>query len=138
MLFAFAVLISLIFHILIIFSIYYPGNYLSLPLTAGMIFSWLYTSAAIKDIGAAQKEFSFNFFLSKLHPLHSYGLIFLLLYALFNFVKTFTTDNGTGWVDFDPGYHKLRGISGFWLLFYALGLTASYLKVVLFKGEQKE
>jgi hypothetical protein len=109
-----------------------------MPLTAGMIFSWLYTSAAIKDINAAQKEFNFKVFLSKLHPLHSYGLIFLLIYTLFNFIKTFTTDTGTEWVDFDPDYNKLRGISGFWLLFYALGLTASYLKVVLFKGDQKK
>jgi len=102
-----------------------------------MIFSWLYTSATIKDISASQAEFSFSVLMAKLHPLHRYFLVFLLLYAVFNFVKTFTTDNGTDWVDFDPGYNKLRGISGFWLFFYTLGLSASYLKV-LFEGKQKK
>ena len=100
-----------------------------MPLTAGMIFSWLYSSSTIKDIRASQKDFSFKYLLSHLHPVIKYSLMLLALYVIVNFVNTFSAHTGDNWVDFDLDYNKLRGISGFWLLFYVLGLSSSYLKV---------
>ena len=132
-LFIFVFIVSLILHILIVFSIYSPGNFISMPLTAGMIFSWLYTSATIKDLNASQKDFSFKIFLAKIHPTLKYFIIFLALYTLVNFVNTFSAQQGNSWVDFDLGHNKLRGISGFWVLFYMVGLTASYIKVKFVK-----
>ena len=103
-----------------------------------MVFSWLYSSSVIKDISAGQKDFTFKWLFSALHPVLKYALLLLAVYALLNFVKTFSDNSGESWLDFDPDYNKLRGISGFWLLFYMLGLSASYLKVKFSRGEQKE
>ena len=135
-LFAVVFIVSLLLHFLITFSIYYPGNFLTMPLTAGMIFSWLYTSSIIKDISSAHKDFSFKIILSKIYPALKYILIFLALYAVINFVKTFSPTSGESWVDFDLDYNRLRGISGFWLLFYMLGLSASLLKVKFINEDQ--
>jgi len=135
LLFTFALIVSLILHILITFSIYYPGNFITMPITAGMVFSWLYTSSTIKHIGSSHKEFSFKIILSKIHPVLKYTLMFLIIYVILNFVKTFTPQSGDSWVDFNLDYNKLRGVSGFWLLFYMVGLSASYLKAEFSKED---
>jgi hypothetical protein len=106
-----------------------------MPLTAGMIFSWLYSSSTIKDINASQKDFSFKYLLSQLNPILKYTLLLLGLYAVVNFINTFSVHSGDSWVDFDLDYKRLRGISGFWLLFYTVGLTSSYLKVKWLKKD---
>ena len=136
LLFAFALTISLILHIIITLSVYYPGNFITMPLTAGMIFSWLYTSSIIKDSSSSHKNFSFKIILSKIYPVFKYILLFLGLYAVINFVNTFSPQTGKNWVDFELDYNKLRGISGFWLFFYTLGLYASILKVKFFNKDQ--
>ena len=133
LLFTLALIVSLILHILIVFSVYYPGNFISMPLTAGMIFSWLYTSSTIKDLNTSQKDFSFKIFLANIHPVLRYFLLFLALYALVNFINTFSAQQGSSWVDFDLGHNKLKGISGFWILFYMVGFVASYIRAKLVK-----
>lgn len=99
-----------------------------MPLTAGMIFAWLYTSSTIKDLNSSQKDFSFKIFLTKIHPVLKYFIIFLAIYTLVNFINTFSAQQGNNWVDFDLGQDKLRGISGFWMLFYFVGLTTAFVK----------
>lgn len=138
LLFAFAAFVSLILHILIIFSVYFPANFISMPLTGGMIFSWLYSSSIIKDISLSRKDFNFKFILTSIHPFLKYILAFLVVYTFVNFINTFSVHSGESWVDFDLDYNRLRGISGFWLLFYIVGLLSSYLKVKLLKEDQKE
>lgn len=128
LLFVFAFIVSLILHILITLSIFYPGNFITMPLTAGMIFSWLYSSSIIRDISSSHKEFSFKIILSKIYPVLKYILIFLALYAIINFVNTFSPQSGESWVDFDLNYSKLRGISGFWLLFLRTGIIRQSFK----------
>ena len=131
--FAIAVSVSLVLHLLIVFSIYHPGNALSMPLTAGMVFSWLYTSSTIKDLYYNQKEFEFKTFLNAIPFLLKYLLLFLAIYSVINFANSFSSQYDDSWIDFDLDYQKLRGISAFWIFFYMVGLTTSYLKAILNK-----
>lgn len=126
-LFSAAVVISLVLHLLIIFKIYHPGNMIIMPLTIGMVFGWLYTSGVIKDILPGQDSV-YRSLLQKLPPSIKYILVFIVLYSFSNFVHTMSFQQGAGWVDFDLNYNKLRGISGFWLLFYMIGFTGAYMK----------
>lgn len=128
-LFIFALAVSCILHILIIFAVYYPGNFVVMPLTAGMVFSWLYFSGVIKDFSSGQKEFHTKLFLSKIPSGLKYILMFSAVYALFNFIGSISVGNQGGWVDFELGQDELSGISGFWILFYMLGFTASFIKI---------
>ncbi len=121
-------ILSLILHLFIVLSIYYPGNMITILLTAGMFFSWLYISSTIKDFSSEDNEFSFLQFFQKLPSVLKYTLMFFTLYAFINFVITLSFDSGTGWVDFELGHDKLRGISGFWLFFYLLAFGVAHLK----------
>ena len=126
--FLIAFLASLVLHILIVLSIYYPGTMLTLILSAGMFFSWLYVSNTLKDLSGEDKDFHILQFFQKLPPALRYLLIFFALYAFINFVITLSFDSDIGWVDFELGHDKLRGISGFWLFFYLLAFATAYLK----------
>ena len=129
LIFTFALFVSLVLHILITFNFYFPGNIITMPLTGGMLFAWLYSSAVLKDISASRKDFSFKFLLSHFHPFIKYSLLLLTVYAIFNFFNTFSLYSDENWLDLDLDYNKLRGISGFWIVFYMLGLFGSILKV---------
>jgi hypothetical protein len=129
LLFAFALLVSIALHVLITFSVYLPDNIITMPLTGGMFFGWLYSSAVLKDISATQKNFSFKSLISYIHPLLKYSLILLAVYAFFTFFNTFSAQSNDSWLDFNLDYSRLRGISAFWLLFYMVGLAGSILKI---------
>lgn len=135
LLFIFALAVSCILHILIIFEVYYPGNFIVIPLSVGMIFSWLYFSGFIKDYSSTKKEFQSRLFFSKIPSGLKYTLIFLAAYALFNFIGLISVENQGGWVDFELSKDELSGISGFWILFYMLGFTASFMKVKLLNDD---
>jgi hypothetical protein len=123
-----AFLTSFVIHLLIVLSVYYPDTTISIVLSAGMFFSWLFVSTTLKDFSGENKDFDFKSFLKRLPPSLKNLLIFFALYAFINFVITLSFDSGSGWVDFDLGHGKLRGISGFWLFFYLLAFSVAYLK----------
>jgi len=126
--FSIAFIISLSLHLLIVLSIYYPGMIVTILLTAGMFFSWLFVSNTLKDLSSENKDFHFLELFQKLSPILKYTLIFFALYAFINFVITLSFDSSAGWVDFELGHEKLRGISGFWMFFYLLAFSVAYIK----------
>lgn len=132
-----AFLISFFLHLLIVIKIYHPGNMLVMPITIGMVFGWLYTSGIIKDYLDGTKS-SFSKVLQITPAVLKYILGFTLLYSIFNFLYTFSVQYGEGWVDFGLDHNKLRGISGFWLLFYMIGFTGAFLKYYIFPSTGKK
>ena len=128
-----AYILSLIIHLLIVLSVYYPDTIVSILLTAGMFFSWLYVSNTLKDLFSEDKNFHFLQVFQKLPATLKYALIFFAFYAFINFIITLSFDSGSGWVDFKLGHDKLRGISGFWLFFYLLAFATAYLKNKIMK-----
>ncbi len=130
-LFLIAFLVSFVLHLLIVMSIYHPGSIFTLTVTSGMFISWFYVSATLKDLNDEKKDFNTLHFFQSFSIISKYFLVFLTIYALINFALTFSSDPGNGWVDFNLGHDELRGISGFWLLFYFLAYTTNTLKIKL-------
>lgn len=127
--FAAAFFIGLTLHLLIVLMIYYPGNFISMPLTGGMFLAWLFTSSTIKNLhGAEPPKMSLKDIVQKLPRILRYTLLFFSFYAAINFIITLSVNASQGWVDLDLSHDKLRGISGFWMLFYGLGYAAAYIE----------
>ncbi|MCB0284156.1 MAG: hypothetical protein H6627_12780 [Calditrichae bacterium] len=121
--------LSLFLHLLIVTMTFHPGNVLSMPFTAGMLIAWLYASRTIKDIyNDSENNLSFKSILFKLPQTQRYILLFLTFYAIINFITTLSAESGNGWVDLNLSHDKLRGISGFWILFYAIGYAAAHIE----------
>jgi len=126
--FSFLFIVSLLFHLLIVLKIFYPESYLSIPLTLGMLLSWLIASKTIKEDIVDDSDNIFQAIKNRTPAWIKYTFIFFVIYTISNFLLTLSVDHGNGWVDFNPGHNKLRGISGFWLLFYATGFLSTQLK----------
>ena len=127
LLFLIAFCVALILHLLIVLMIYHPGTMISMPVTAGMIFSWLYTSRVIKDLNH-EKKVTWQNIKIVLPFWLKYALYFFIIYAFINFVIALSLESGHGWVELQLDHDKLRGISGFWVLFYATGFSAAWIK----------
>ncbi len=135
--FSSAVFISFVLHLLIVLKIYHPGNIVIMPLTIGMVFGRLYTSGTIRDF-LSENNYTFGNLLQKIPSVLKYILGFVFLYSVFNFFYTFSVHQGEGWVDFNLDHNKLRGISGFWILFYMIGFTGAFLKNYVFHSLDKK
>ncbi len=119
-------LISVGLHLGVAFSFYYPGSLVVGPLTAGMFLAWLFSSRLIAAIIRATPDDAspFAYLGSLIDPLYKYPLIFILLYALSNFFMSLSpAPAGSGLFDLNITPQKLRGLSGFWIFFYALAVV---------------
>lgn len=112
--------LSLTLHLLIALSLYYPDNSISFGLSAGMFPAWLFVSKSLRELSAQNPDFNPLHFFRTFPPFLKYSLMFFAFYALINFALIFSVDTGNGWLQLNPGHERLRGISGFWPLFYVL------------------
>ena len=119
--------ISLIVHILAVLNIYTPPNFVTILLTAGIIIVWLESSKNVRRVfkqNEAVNPWKKAFAVCPV-PI-KYLTCFLILYALINFGFIRSFKGGEGYIDASISFQKVRGISGFWLAFYALGLSIGY------------
>lgn len=121
-------LISLIFHLLCVLKIFYPDSFFTLPLTAGMVFSWLFSSSVIKDKKTANENLSYRELFGKIPFILRTFTLISMGYGIINFFTHMSVREEEGWVDFDLSHEKLSGLSGFWIAFYMIGLCAAWLK----------
>ncbi len=131
LLFGLLLLVSLGLHLGVAFRLCFPGPFLVFPLTAGLFFAWLYSSRIISDTirRAPENESPFAFLASFIPAGLKYPLIFLLLYALSNFFMSLApASSGGGLFDLTIDPHKLRGLSGFWMFFYALAAVMARVR----------
>ena len=133
--------ISLIVHLLAVFNIYIVSNIVVLILTAGIIFVWLQSSKYLKLMHEQNEtsnpwKMAFDICPAWL----KYSIYFLIIYALFNFARTMSFIGGEGYINTNISSDKLRGISGFWLAFYAFGVSIAYavfVKEKMTNGSEK-
>jgi hypothetical protein len=122
-LFLAAFIISLLLHLLIVLSVYFPDGIITLVFSVGMFFSWLIISRVFRELVDQNPEFNLLQFFRAFPPIFKYVLSFYAFYALINFTLTFSVETGTGWVEFNLSPDKLRGISGFWPFFYLFAFS---------------
>ncbi len=93
-----------------------------------MFGAWLIASRGIRSCIHAVPESGNPIYVcfGKLHPVYRYGLAFLLIYTLLNFFMSLPwPHSGNALFDWKITPVKLRGLSGFWLLFYSLAAVFS-------------
>lgn len=112
---------SLLIHILIMMRYYRPGFLTVSLLTAGMFLAWFHTSNRIKLLADHfPADNPWKRFVSSSPDLLKFIVGFIILYALINLFISMRAASGPGLFNTDIPYYKLRGLSGFWMAFFAL------------------
>ena len=65
-------------------------------------------------------------------------LYFFILYAVINFIVAVDARPTEGYFDFDVSQSKLRGLSGFWIVFYYLATLVGFALVEMDKHSESE
>ncbi len=116
--------ISIFFHILSVLRVYLIPMTIVMILTAGMLISWLQTSHYLKGIlQLDHKTNPWKHAFNNLPEWFKYLTYFILVYALVNFLFIMDFKGKAGYFDLSLSFNKLRGLSGFWMAFYLLGLA---------------
>ncbi len=118
--------LDLVLHILISLNRFLPSFFISTIFSGLMFISWFYAGRILRTVedaaGASASVLQLFKAIPYLLRLASY---FFIVYALANFFLTMEAHTAPGWIDTHPGFLKLRGISGFWVMFafvaYILG-----------------
>lgn len=122
-----ALILSLLIHLLAVLQIYQASAGVIFLLSLGILFTWLQASAQIKIFKLRDEQKNPWKEAWKLCPgWMKYLLYFMILYALFNFALSVQPDHTPGYINTSVSPAKLRGISGFWLVFYMFGLNIGY------------
>jgi hypothetical protein len=123
---------SSVMHILILLQHYVPGLIPVLTLTMFMFLAWLYSSKRLKALpGQFPGENPWRLVFKKSPAWLRYFVIFLLLYAVINFVMSIKIDTGSAFYNTTIPYYKLRGISGFWIAFFGLAYLVQRMVRIL-------
>lgn len=130
-------IISLFVHFLTLTSLYIVSNITIMALTTGMFLAWLQGSKMLKEI---YKKHENN------HPLKQimiscpswlkYTFYFIIIYSVINFAVSVKLPADQSFFNFRVSDNKLRGISGFWLAFYAFGFLVNFTAGRLGIGSQ--
>jgi len=64
--------------------------------------------------------------------------LFFHFYAVLNFALMMSFGSSNNYLNFEVSQSKLRGLSGFWMAFYALGLVFGYALNIHLKNFQEE
>ena len=125
---AFGFMLSLVIHLLALLNLYLVPNTAIMILTAGILLVWLQSSKNLKILHQAYPD---------QHPWKTvfnicpewvkYILYFFIIYAILNFALMMSFGSGDKYLNFDISHSKLRGLSGFWMVFYVLGLIFGYV-----------
>lgn len=119
-------LVSIGIHLLAVLNIYLIPNSLVFVLTAGALLAWLQSSRNMKTLHQAHPDLHpWKAAFKSCPPWLKYLTYFLFIYALFNFAMVMSFKGGDGYLNFIISQKKLRGLSGFWIAFYGLGLSSA-------------
>ncbi|MBN1408857.1 MAG: hypothetical protein JW956_13755 [Calditrichaceae bacterium] len=136
---AIGLVFSLIIHLIAISDWYQVSNTIIMILTAGILLVWLQSSKNLKVLHKAYPD---------QHPWKTvftigpewakYLLYFFIFYAVLNFALMMSFGSSNNYLNFEVSQSKLRGLSGFWMAFYALGLVFGYALNIHLKNFQEE
>lgn len=114
--------LSLAIHLLTVTQVYLVPNFIIFVLTAGILMVWLSSSRLLKNMQSDHDMINaWKWVFSSAAAWLKYLTVFFIAYAVVNFAMSVSTQPAGGYIDLDVSQQKLRGLSGFWLAFYALG-----------------
>jgi len=120
-------LISLTVHLLTVLNIFLAPSAVTISLTIGILLVWLQSSRQIKLFLAEDNERNPWKSAFALCPSWvKYVTYFFAVYAFINFAISAEIDHTAAYINLNVSQPRLRGLSGFWLAFYALGLSIGY------------
>lgn len=120
-------LLCMAIHLIVVLKIFNIPKLIVMLLTIGMIFLWLQTSRYIKNLSDEMKiTHPWKHTFSQVPDWIKYLLYFFVVYAVLNFIVAVDARPSEGFFDFDVSQSKLRGLSGFWIVFYYLAVLVGY------------
>lgn len=127
---------SLVFHIFIYLEVYLPQNWIIITMTSGIILSWLYSSRTMRQHKNASPESNPWVDLFGNVPVWlKYFTYMVIVYSVVNFISSMSFKSGSGYINTNVSAVKLRGLSGFWLAFYATGFSLGIGSVIYEKNK---
>ena len=135
----FCFLASIIVHVLIVTGLYSPGLIVSVALSALMVLAWLISGSMVKLLPEYYPDQNpWILVYEKSKAWLKWPVIFLFVYAILNFILSIRIDEGQEYFHSTVPYHKIRGISGFWMAF--IGMTFLIHQTVnnLINGPEKQ
>lgn len=118
---------SFIIHVLAALNLYTASNTVIMILSAGILIVWLQSSKNMKTIyKSIPEKHPWKTIFSYCPHWAKYLFYFFLVYAVINFGLTMSFGKGDDFLNFEVSQVKIRGISGFWLAFYLLGIIFGY------------
>ena len=118
--------VSLGIHFLTMFNVVKAPGWLLLAVTGWMFLVWMMTSGYIRQIG--QMEDVRNPWKEAMRHCPAwleYLTYFFIVYAIVNFTFSVSFEPTQGFFNLDVPRHKIRGLSGFWLAFFSMGIAIS-------------
>ena len=116
---------SLVIHIMTVMHLYLVSTSIMMIITAGVLIVWLQTSKNMKSTLSKNTDIHpWKFIVQNCPGWMGYFLYFLIVYAIANFALVMNFSTGSGYIDLSVSQPKLRGLSGFWLVFYMLGIMS--------------
>lgn len=112
--------LSLLVHILTLTEIYFVSKISLGALTVGIVAIWLSASAFVKDSAPADEN-PWKMVFTSIPDWLRYAFFTIIIYVLVNSFFSFEFKPEKGYLDTSISPSKIRLLSGFWLLFYALG-----------------
>lgn len=116
--------VDLVLHIFISLGRYQPSMLVSTTFTALMFIAWFYIMRSVRALEQQKNDVNplVKLFTALPYPMRLTAY-FLIVYALANFILTLETHTAPGLIDTHPSLLKLRGISGFWIMFSFLAFV---------------
>ncbi len=121
--------LSLLIHFLTWANWYLISNFTVLLFTAGVLIVWLQSGHTVKEIEPDETHSNSWSRMFALCPIWlKYVTFFLIIYGVLNFILSAEFHNGNRWIDLQVSRNKIRGVSGIWMAFYAVGFMVGYVK----------
>ena len=123
-------LLSITVHLAAVLHLYFVPNSVIILFSLGMLFVWLQAGTQIKIFREEDERINpWRAAWSFCSPWLKYLFYFSAVYALVNFAAALEPAQQAGYIDLNVSQAKLRGISGFWPVFYLFGVIAGYAAV---------
>ncbi len=127
---------SFVLHLVIYLELYLPHSWVILIMTSGIILSWLYSSRIMRHHKSEYPGGNPWVDLFSLIPVWlKYFTYMVIVYSFVNFISSLSFKSGGGYIDSNVSAIKLRGLSGFWLAFYAIGFSLGLGSVIRDKNK---
>jgi len=121
--------LSLLIHLVTWANLYLISNFTVMIFTAGILIVWLQSSHIIREMNSHDRHPNPWRHIFALCPLWlKYITFFLIVYGVLNFILSAEFNGGNRWIDLQVSRYKIRGISGIWMAFYAIGFVVAYVE----------